>query len=67
VRRLVNSVLLWKLRYELLKFRLRPRSGGSGANNPQRTNRKREFSNVVATFGFNNEEQIVLAGGEVPA
>ena len=30
----VNFVALWKLRYELLKFRLRPRPGGGGANVP---------------------------------
>ena len=61
----MNSVVLWKLRYELLKFRLRPRPGGGGANVPQRTNCKREFCNVVAACSFNDEEQIVLTGREV--
>src|SRR6516165_325863 len=60
-----DSALLWKLRYELLKFALRPRSGSGRANISQRTKRKREFGNILAMSGVDNEEQIVLAGGEI--
>jgi hypothetical protein len=59
-----NVALLWKLRYELLKFALRPRSGSGRANISQRTKRKRKFGNVVA-ISVDNEEQIVLARGEI--
>src|SRR5512132_2857451 len=50
---------------ELLEFGLGPGSRGAGANVPQRASREREFGDVVAARRFDNDEQIVFAGGEI--
>jgi len=52
---------LWQLRYELLKFGLRPNASGPGAHASLRAQRKREFGDVVAVGGIEDDQQIAVA------
>src|SRR6516164_8989354 len=55
------SPILWQLRYELLKFGLRPNASGPGAHASLRAQRKREFRDVVAVGGIEDDQQIAVA------
>src|SRR5499427_646532 len=55
------SPILWQLRYELLKFGLRPNASGPGAHASLRAKRKREFGDVVAVGGIEDDQQIAVA------
>src|SRR5215813_8386593 len=55
------SRYLWQLRYELLKFGLRPNASGAGAHAPLRAQRKREFGDVVAVGRIEDDQQIAVA------
>src|SRR5215831_7560491 len=56
---------LWQLRYELLKFGLRPNASGPGAHASLRAQRKREFGDVVAVGGIEDDQQIAVARREI--
>jgi hypothetical protein len=58
-------MLLWKLGYQLLEFRLRPSSDGAGTNVSLRADRERPFGDVVAVRGIDNDKEIVVSGREV--
>src|SRR5262249_38356596 len=55
------SRYLWQLRYELVKFGLRPNASGAGAHASLRAKRKREFGDVVAVGGIEDDQQIAVA------
>ena len=57
--------LLWKLGYQLVKFGLRPSSGRAGTHVSLRTEREREFGDVVLVRGIDYHKEIVVAGSEV--
>jgi hypothetical protein len=44
---LLANTVLWKLGYQLLKFGLRPSSGGAGTYVPQRAGGECEFGDVI--------------------
>src|SRR5262249_25945253 len=54
------SRYLWQLRYELLKFGLRPNASGAGAHAPLRAQRQREFGDVVAVGGIEDDQEIAI-------
>src|SRR5262245_4643810 len=56
---------LRQLGYQLLELRLRPGAGGTGAHVALRTERERVFRHVVAVGSIDDDEQIVVAGGEI--
>jgi hypothetical protein len=60
-----NPKLLRKLGYQLGPFGLGPSSGGAGAHVSERTERKREFGDMVPERRFGDDKDIVLAGGEI--
>src|SRR5512147_2621550 len=54
---------LWKLGYQLGPLGLGPSPRGAGAHISQRTERKREFCDVVAERCFGDDKNVMLAGG----
>src|SRR5262245_29416531 len=56
---------LRQLGYQLLELRLRPGAGGAGPHVALRAERERVFRHVVAVGSIDNDQQIVVAGGEI--
>src|SRR5262249_7107089 len=63
--RCVSPRYLWQLRYELLKFGLRPNASGAGAHASMRAQRQREFGDVVAVGGIEDDQEIAIARRQI--
>src|SRR5262249_62303845 len=56
---------LRQLRYQLVKFGLRPNAGSAGPHVSLRAEREREFRGVVAVGGIDDDQEIAVAGRKV--
>src|SRR5262245_14659722 len=54
-----------QLGYQLLELGLRPGASGAGAHVSLRAQRERVFRHVVAVGSVDDDEEIVVAGGEI--